>query len=124
MRIPKKIIKEEKTIDNKGYLRLLKSYKESFETYKKAFYEIKKCLKVIKEHENKRFFLKNHYQERLLDSSSIIHALRPLLRTLEIELNIPDNEGINELDRLEERNNNLDEDIKISQDIELKLMDR
>ena len=124
MRTPKKIIKEEKTIDNKGYLRLLKSYKESFETYRKAFYEVKNCLKVIKEHEGKRFILKKYYNESLIDNSSIVHALRPLLRTLEIELNIPDDEGINELDRLEERNNNLDEDIKISQDIELKLMDR
>ena len=124
MRRPKKIKKEEKTIDNKGYLRLLKSYKESFETYRKAFYEVNKCLKEIESHKGKRFILKKYYNESLIDNTSIVYALKPILRTLEIELNIPDDEGINELDRLEERNNNLDEDINISQDIELKLMDR
>jgi hypothetical protein len=102
MRIPKKIIKEERTINNKGYLRLLKSYKDSKEVYRKAFFEMKECLKEIKEHEGKRFFLKNYYQEKLIDSRSIVYALRPILRVLEIELNIPDDDGIYQLDRDEE----------------------
>ena len=124
MRIPKTIKKQEKTIDNNGYLRLLKSYKESFKTYKKAFFEIKNCLKEIESHKGKRFIMKEYYENKLHEACTITHALRPLLRTLEIELNIPDYEGIYELDRLEERNNNLDEDIKINQDIEYLLMDR
>jgi hypothetical protein len=102
MRIPKTIKKEEKTIDNKGYLRLLKSYKESFETYRKAFFEIKKCLKEIKDHEGKRFILKEYYENKLHEACTITHALRPLLSTLEIELNILDDDGIYQLDRDEE----------------------
>jgi 3-methyladenine DNA glycosylase AlkC len=102
MRRPKKIIKQERTIDNKGYLRLLESYKQSKEVYTKAFFEIKKCLKEIKEHEGKRFILEEYYQNKLHEACTITHALRPLLRTLEIELNIPDDDGIYQLDRDEE----------------------
>ncbi|MGD9152430.1 MAG: hypothetical protein PVG30_02065 [Gammaproteobacteria bacterium] len=124
MKTPKRIIKEEKTIDNKGYLRLLDSYKESKELYRTSFYKMKECLEVLNKNEGKRFILKALYQERVNDSASIIHALMPLLSTLEGVLNIPDNESIHQLKRDEERNNDLDKDIEIQQKIELILMDR
>jgi len=102
MKTPK-IIKEEKTIDNKGYLRLLDSYKESKELYRTSFYKMKECLEVLNKNEGKRFILKAFYQEKLSDSMSIIHALKPLLSTLESELNIPNDESIYQLERIEKK---------------------
>jgi hypothetical protein len=86
-----------KTIDNEGCLRLLKSYRESKEVYRTAFYKMEECLKVLNKNEGKRLILKAYYQERVNDCRSIIHALRPLLKVLESELNIPYEESIERL---------------------------